>query len=60
MEQDRRNQAAIVITSIVRLLREFNFGLEVYKDGSLVLTDTKSKGGYKIKIEDLQNIYDAE
>lgn len=57
MEQNRKKQAGIVITAITKLLKEFNFGLEIYKDGSLVLTDTKSGGGYKIKAEDLQKIY---
>lgn len=58
MKQDRKNQAGIVITAITKLLKEFNFGLEIYKDGSLVLTDTENGGGYKIKAEDLQNIYE--
>lgn len=60
MKQDRKKQAGIVIAAIVKLLREFNFGLEIYNDGSFILTDTKSGGGYKIKAEDLQKIYEED
>ena len=31
MEQNRKKQAGIVITAITKLLKEFNFGLEIYK-----------------------------
>lgn len=60
MEQNRKKQAGIVITAITKLLKEFNFGLEIYKDGSFVLTDAEIRGAYKISAEDLQKIYEED
>lgn len=60
MQETRKKEAGLVITMFIKLLKEYNFGLEIYKDGSLVLTDTKSGGGYKLKPEDLQDLYNEE
>lgn len=48
----------MIVCTITSLLKEFDFGLEVYKDGSLVFTDIKNGGGYKIDGKQLQDIYD--
>ncbi len=60
MQETRKKEAGLVITIFIKLLKEYNFGLEIYKDGSLVLTDTKNGGGYKLKPEDLQDLYNEE
>lgn len=60
MQETRKKEAGLVIATFIKLLKEYNFGLEIYKDGSLVLTDTKSGGGYKIKPEALQDLYNEE
>lgn len=60
MQETRKKEAGLVIATFIKLLKEYDFGLEIYKDGSLALTDTKSGGGYKIKPEALQNLYNEE
>ena len=60
MQETRKKEAGLVIATFIKLLKEYDFGLEIYKDGSLVLTDTKSGGGYKIKPEALQDLYNEE
>lgn len=60
MREARKKEASLVIATFIKLLKEYDFGLEIYKDGSLVLTDTKSGGGYKIKPEALQDLYNEE
>lgn len=60
MQETRKKEAGLVITIFIKLLKKYNFGLEIYKDGSLVLTDTKSGGGYKLKPEALQDLYNEE
>ena len=39
-------------------MKEFNFGLEIYKDGSFVFVDGNNNDRYKISSEDLQDLYD--
>ena len=58
MNIERKNQVTMIVCTITSLLKEFDFGLEVYKDGSLVFTDIKNGGGYKIDGNQLQDIYD--
>lgn len=58
MNIERKNQVSMVICAITSLLREFDFGLEIYKDGSFVFTDAKYGGGYKISAEQVQELYD--
>lgn len=60
MQETRKKEAGLVIATFIKLLKEYDFGLEIYKDGSLVLTDTKSGGGYKIKPGALQDLYNEE
>lgn len=60
MQETRKKEAGLVIATFIKLLKEYDFGLEIYKDGSLVLTDTKSGGGYTLKPEALQDLYNEE
>ena len=39
-------------------MKEFDFGLEIYKDGSLVFVDNNNGDGYKVSAEDFQDLYD--
>lgn len=37
MKIKRKNQVTLILCTLTRLLKEFNFGLEIFKDGSIVL-----------------------
>lgn len=43
---------------IARIVKEFNFGLEVHKDGSLAFVDVDTGDRYKISGKEFQNLYD--
>lgn len=58
MNIQRKNQVSLIFCCFTSLLKEFNFGLEVYKDGSIVFVDGNSGDRYKISAEDLQDLYD--
>lgn len=58
MNEYRKDNANLVMGMIARLLKGFDFGLEVYKDGSFVLVDINTGDRYKISAEDFQDLYD--
>lgn len=39
-------------------MKEFNFGLEIFKDGSFVFVDGNNGDRYKVSAEDFQDLYD--
>lgn len=39
-------------------MKELDFGLEIYKDGSIVFVDSNNGDRYKIIAEDFQELYD--
>lgn len=58
MNIQRKNQVVLVLCSFTSLLKEFNFGLEIFKDGSIVFVDGNNNDRYKISAEDFQDLYD--
>lgn len=58
MNEHRKDNAKLVLGMIAKLLKEFDFGLEVFKDGSFVLVDVNTGDRYKISAEDFQDLYD--
>ena len=58
MNQQRKNQVSLILCSFTSLLKQFDFGLEIYKDGSFVLVDVNTGDRYKISAEDFQDLYD--
>ena len=58
MNEYSKDNAKLVMGMIARLLKGFDFGLEVYKDGSFVLVDINTGDRYKISAEDFQDLYD--
>lgn len=58
MNTQRKNQVFLILCSLTSLMKEFNFGLEIYKDGSIVFVDNNTGDGYKISSEDFQDLYD--
>lgn len=58
MNAQRKNQVSLVLCSFTSLLKEFNFGLEIFKDGSIVFVDGNNNDRYKISAEDFQDLYD--
>lgn len=58
MNTQRKNQVSLILCSLTSLLKEFDFGLEIYKDGSIVFVDNNTGDGYKISAEDFQDLYD--
>lgn len=55
--KDRADLAARMMVSIVK---DFNFGLDIHKDGSLAFIDVNSGDRYKISTKDLKDIYDKK
>ena len=43
---------------VIRTMKEFDYGLEIYKDGSIIFVDSNNGDRYKISAEDLQDLYD--
>mgnify|MGYP001079550174 CR=1 FL=1 len=39
MNTQRKNQVSLILCSFTSLLKEFDFGLEIYKDSSIVFVD---------------------
>ena len=39
-------------------MKEFNFGLEIFKDCSFVFVDGNNGDRYKVSAEDFQDLYD--
>ena len=58
MNTQRKNQVSLILCSFTSLLKEFDFGLEIYKDGSFVFVDGNNGDRYKISAEDFQDLYD--
>lgn len=58
MNIQRKNQVSLILCSFTSLMKEFNFGLEIYKDGSLVFVDSNTGDRYKVSSEDFQDLYD--
>lgn len=58
MNTQRKNQVALILSSFISFLKEFDFGLEIYKNGSFVFVDSNNGDRYKISAEDLQDLYD--
>nr|DAK50584.1 MAG TPA: hypothetical protein [Caudoviricetes sp.] len=58
MNEHRKDNAKLVMGMIAKLLKEFDFGLEIFKDGSIVFVDVNTGDGYKITAEDFQDLYD--
>lgn len=58
MNQQRKNQVSLILCSITSLLKEFDFGLEIFKDGSIVFVDGNNGDKYKISAEDFKDLYD--
>lgn len=58
MNVARKKQVALILCTLTQSLKEFNFGLEVFKDGSIVFIDGNTGDGYKISAKDLQDLYD--
>lgn len=58
MNEERGKQVALILCTVTKLLKEFNFGLTVLKDGSIMLVDGNTGDGYKVSAKDLQDLYD--
>lgn len=58
MNTQRKNQVSLILCSFTSLMKEFDFDLQIYKDGSLVFVDNNTGDGYKISAEDFQELYD--
>lgn len=58
MNIKRKNQTILIICTLTQLLKEFNFGLEIFKDGSIVFVDGNTGDRYKISAKDFQDLYD--
>jgi len=58
MNRQRKNQVALILCSFVSLMKEFDYGLEIYEDGSIVFVDNNNNDRYKISAEDFQDLYD--
>lgn len=58
MNTQRKNQVTLILCSLTSLMKEFDFGLEIYKDGSFVFVDGNNGDKYKVSAEDLQDLYD--
>lgn len=58
MNTQRKNQVTLILCSFTSLMKEFDFGLEIFKDGSIVFVDSNNGDRYKISAEDFQELYD--
>lgn len=58
MNTQRKNQVSLILCSLTSLLKEFDFGLEIFKDGSIVFVDGNNGDRYKVSAEDFQDLYD--
>lgn len=58
MKIKRKNQVTLILCTLTRLLKEFNFGLEIFKDGSIVFVDSDTGDRYRISAKDFQDLYD--
>lgn len=58
MNTEREDQVTLVLCIFTRLLKEFNFGLEVYKDGNFVFVDSDSGDRYKVSAGEFQELYE--
>lgn len=58
MNIQRENQVSLILCAFTSLLKQFDFGLEIYKDGSIVFVDGNNGDRYKVSAEDLQELYD--
>ncbi len=54
---ERKNQATLILCTLTKLLKEFNFGLEIFKDGSIVFVDGNTEDRYKVSAKDFQDLY---
>lgn len=58
MNTQRKNQVTLILCSFTSLMKEFDFGLEIFKDGSIVFVDSNNGDRYKISAEDFQDLYE--
>lgn len=58
MNIKRKNQAVLILCTLTKLLKEFKFGLEIFKDGSIAFVDIETGNRYKISAKDFQDLYD--
>ena len=58
MNVARKKQVTLILCTLTQFLKEFNFGLEIFKDGSIVFIDSNTGDGYKVSAKDLQDLYD--
>ena len=58
MKLKRKNQVTLILCALTRLLKEFNFGLEIFKDGSIVFVDSDTGDRYRISAKDFQDLHD--
>lgn len=58
MNTQRKKQVILILCSFTSLMKKFEFGLEIYKDGSFVFVDINNGDKYKISAEDFQDLYD--
>lgn len=52
MDKEREKQAKLILQTLIGLLKEFEFSMDVYKDGTLAFTDLKNGKRYKAEIKD--------
>lgn len=57
MNVKRKNQVTLILCTFTKLLKEFNFGLEIYKDGSVIFVDGDNEDRYKVSAKDFQDLY---
>lgn len=57
MNVKRKNQVTLILCTCTKLLKEFNFGLEIYKDGSVIFVDRDNEDRYKVSAKDFQDLY---
>ncbi len=58
MNVARKKQVTLILCTLTQFLKEFNFCLEIFKDGSIVFIDRNTGDGYKVSAKDLQDLYD--
>lgn len=58
MNTQRKNQATLILLNFTSLLKDFDFDLQVYMDGSFVFFDNNNGDKYKFSAEDFQDLYD--
>ena len=63
MNNKRRNQAIAILTALVKILKIFQFALEIHKNGNMEIVeiiDIKNSDRYKISAEDLKILFEED